>query len=552
MSKKLVSLLLVLLMLLSTSALAEIPDYINLENERPIVKDGETVSLKLLSVSADAYASNPEDVWLWAFIREKLNMNIEVEHVLSSAAEERLTLMMVADELPDIMIGFGIGADKQMRYGVLEGQLLNIAPYLSEELTPNMMKMFRNFPNVLPTITAPDGGIYSVFNYGMDVMPSPHAWLLKDWLDEKGIESPRTLDEFTELLRAFKAEYPDSTPMGGSSTANDPRAYLLNAFGYLTSNGDGIKIAVRNGEAVIPAADAEYKEYLEVMKSYYDEGLISRDFFTLETTAVNAQLAEKQNVFSCVGAPYNVLPDPADFQQWWGAYPLTSEWNDTAACLAGNYIRTGGMVFSAKTKYPEVCVRFADYFFGNEGGIYKWDGPCAGTEDCLGMIEGFLYVEDGTSYTRPDAAKFPSGYAFLASVIAPWGGSESFGYRKDIDDPTRTNYHVMQKMAGVPEIGTVYDPNVGDHWYRMGMEDVALPYQQVGYPNITWFTADESVEMNEIITVVEPFMKTETAKFITGVRPLDEFDQYLNELKGMGIDTLLGYYVKAYEAFKAN
>ena len=56
-----------------------------------------------------------------------------------------------------------------------------------------------------------------------------------EWLEEAGLEMPKTLDEFTAMLYKFKELHPDGYALGsGAKNAdNDPRNYILNAFGYL-------------------------------------------------------------------------------------------------------------------------------------------------------------------------------------------------------------------------------------------------------------------------------------------------------------------------------
>ena len=99
---KILSLTLVLLMV-ATGALAA-PAYMNMDSELPIVKDGEKVTVTLISTQSDSYPSKPEDIWLWEYMRRAMNIDLQVEHVLQSAQEERLNLMMVSGDLPDILI----------------------------------------------------------------------------------------------------------------------------------------------------------------------------------------------------------------------------------------------------------------------------------------------------------------------------------------------------------------------------------------------------------------------------------------------------------------
>ena len=555
MIRKLLSLVLALLMVAGYAFAA--PEYMNMDSELPIVKDGETVTVKLVSLQADAYPSKPEDIWLWEYMRQAMNIDLQVEHVLQSAAEERLNLMMVSGDLPDIIVGFGLDTNELVRYGQVEGQLLDIAPYLTEEYAPNMVQWIEKFPEIKALITAPDGGIYSIFAYVMDVAHGPRFFVKESYLEEKGIALPSTLDEFTELLRTFKADYPDSTPLGGSENGNDPRAWMLTALGYLTQDSTGMSAALREGQVVIPAADETYGEFLKIMNTYYNEGLISPDFFTLDATAVNAQMAEGKNVASATGAPFLQLPNAEDFQQWTHAKPVTSEWNDTPMYVQGPTVNVGGMVFSANTEHPELLVRIADYFFSHEGGLYKWSGPWAQSEDTLGMTGGWDFEEGSdTSYFTVDAkeGKYPSTYAAIVSSIAPWGGSETFGCRMDINDPDDRFFHIkmMQAIAGKQTLGKVFREEYGDDFWRMTREENAMEYLTAGYPTVTYYTEEESIRINELVSIIQPHVKTETAKFITGVRSLDEFDKYLEELKDLGVEELLGFYTAAYETYLSN
>lgn len=556
MTKKILSLLLALFMVASGALAA--PAYMNTDSDLPIVREGEKITVTLVSTQADAYPSKPEEIWLWEYMRQAMNIDLQVEHVLGSAKDERLNLMMVSGELPDILIGFNLDSTRLIRYGSVEKQLLDIAPYLTEEYAPNMLKLMEQFPEVRPIITAPDGGIYSVFDYVEDVGYGPKLFIKESWLNGKDMDLPETLDEFTEMLRAFKAENPDSVPLNGSVNGNDPRAYLLTALGYVTMDSTAVSAALKDGKVVIPALDADYVELLKLMKQYYDEGLISPDFFTLEGTAVNAQMVEGKAVASGTGAPFLQLPDAADFQQWVHARPLTSALNEKAFYVGGATVNIGGMAFSAATEHPEVLVRIADFFFGNKGGLYKWNGPWSQSEDTLGIIGGWSFEEgSNTSYYFEDvkSGKYPSTYAAIVSTIAPWGGSETFGYRKDVNpnDGSHGSIWLMQEMAGLETVGKVYREDYGDDCWRMSREKNAMPYLTTEvYPSITYFTEDESIRINELRTMIEPFVETETAKFITGVRSLDEFDSYLKELENMGAQELIDFYVRAYETYQSN
>jgi hypothetical protein len=58
--------------------------------------------------------------------------------------------------------------------------------------------------------------------------------------------------------------------------------------------------------------------------------------------------------------------------------------------------------------------------------------------------------------------------------------------------------------------------------------------------------------MTDIGTAVKQWINQETAKFITGVRPLSEVDTFFNELKGFGVEEYIETYREAYKTFMEN
>ena len=53
---------------------------------------------------------------------------------------------------------------------------------------------------------------------------------------------------------------------------------------------------------------------------------------------------------------------------------------------------------------------------------------------------------------------------------------------------------------------------------------------------------ETSIAVSDLKTVIQNYVETETARFVTGARSLDEFDSYLAELEKMNVDEYLGYY----------
>ena len=351
--------------------------------------------------------------------------------------------------------------------------------------------------------TCPDGVLYTLPRIDSDKNTASaggqmRVFINDEWLDSVGMDSPETLDDFVAVLRAFKEQDPAGVgsenviPLGGGAnppdelyTAVDPRAYILNSLGFLTVKSTATEPAIRNGETVIPAADPLYKEYLSIMNTLYTEGLISQDFFTIDDTQVRAQNAE--GLIGVIAEwPFLSLPD--DFKGWSAVNPLTSEWSDTKQWENSNRFRIGGFSISAACEYPEVAVRFGDYFFTDYGYLAMWGGPMAGTEETLDMVGGWYYDEekDTMAFIDVENGTYENAYTYLMGAQAPCfpgvGNFTSYSF-----DHQEEGYLYQYEYAGIEGRQKLYnDMDNPDHYHRVSIIENIVPYLKDGYPSIVY------------------------------------------------------------------
>ena len=72
------------------------------------------------------------------------------------------------------------------------------------------------------------------------------------------------------------------------------------------------------------------------------------------------------------------------------------------------------------------------------------------------------------------------------------------------------------------------------------------------YPKYVFLDEEVALEAADLYTVLQNYMQAETAKFVTGLRSLEEFPQYLKELDAMGLQEYLGYYADYYAKYAQN
>ena len=557
MTKRILALLLSLLMLASSSAFAE--ELVDIDFGKlaqfPLVTDG-SVTLTIAVPRDDTYGIDADEVWWWNWWEKETGINFEVEQISKSALGERKNIMLASGDLPDILWGFNFTTDELVRYGDDEGMLLDMKPYITPEVMPNLSKFVeKNYQDTMTMISTSSGAVYSLPYYRADFAGySSDMYIDQNLLDACSLEIPTTLDDFTAMLRAFKAQDPESIPFSGGVKYQNPFYYILNAYGFVgQANTNGEKITMRDGKPVIPANDPIFKEALVTMKRYYEEGLIADDFFTTDSVTVNALLNEgKLGTFGQkVGY---VMGNYDDFSHWIAVKPLTSAYNDKQQWQAAGSITVGGWVVSAETEYPELIARLSDFFFCNYGVMYSKYGPRANSNDTLGMTQGIAYnAEDKltTSAQRLDVNNgvYGSALEYEAKVCS---GLLCVGNDAIELDTGYYLYNWIKQSYGYefdPSLDLTkkyFIPNHIDNFHRISCDTNLYPYEIPGYPSLCYFSVDDTNRIAELRTVLDSYIAAEVAKFITGARSLDEFDAFQAELDGLGIDELETIYVDYY------
>ena len=556
--KKFVCLLLACLLLMGSTALAEYNTI-----QWPLVQDGETVKISVVTMRNATYQTiDVNEKWFWKYLEKNSGIDFEITEILSTAKEERMNLLFASGDLPDILMGLGLTTQQLVTYGMVDGMLMDLAPYITEDIMPNLYAWMEAYPLSKAYVTTPDGAIYSLPCYASVERTfgnSGRFYINHEALKAVGKELPKTLDEFTEAMYAIKAANPEATPINGGAQIQHPGFYILNALGYLgqqtNTAGFGLDVAIYQNEVVIPVYTEGFKEYLEIMAQYYKDGIIAEDFFTLDQTTMNARIQEGKMV-TYGSFPYVVVPNAADFSQWSAAYPLTSEKNPEAQWLSYNPFKIGGVAVSADAENPELICRFLDFFYSDKGGLSLWCGPQAGTEDTLGITGGWHFLEGATQRTFVD---FENGVVSNASYLAydqHGGMSSAFGNRSHhlgLEAEGVDNLNALvQYVGGQPITEYVYDVNKGDGHARASAVTNVAPYEVEGFPEVIYYSEDDTLAMTDLLAVLQPYIESEVAKFIVGNRSLDEFDAFQEELEKMGIEEYQGYFQDAYAAFLAN
>lgn len=537
--KKLLSLLLVLALLpcaamaeSEAAQLANAVSSIRLETPTlPLVE--EPVTLTLMFQKASNNQTDFENMFQIEAIEQLTGIRLEVEPIESAAWAEKLPLAMIGEEYGDIFLD-GISFSDADSFGQ-DGYLIPLEDLL-EEYAPNAMKILDTMPNGRKNVTASDGHIYLMPAYNgtpRDMLANIFQEINGEWLDAIGMEAPDTLDEFYDMLVAFKTQDPngngeeDEIPW---SFVWDNGAYnmVLGAFGFVNGRHDVI-----DGQYVYIPAQENYRHYVEFMAKLYAEGLLDAEVFTQTNEQYVAKMQEMivgftpNNHYGTIGLE--------NYLKTVNCKPLTSEYNDTPM-HPGNQpeVPTYGMCITNKATEEEAiaAIKLLDYLYSEEGSFLTKCGPEYGAWG--DMIDGgYIRTEnaDGSySYELVAGEEYGNNYARFRQTIGLW--SIPFFY------------------SSVHEACIVGSDPGNNHITTKAFESGMVDARREGYPALATFTYDEQDTL-ATYTLMDSYVDRTVAAWITGEAELNDetWAAYLAELQAYDIDTMIEIRQDAYERY---
>ncbi|CAM3403496.1 extracellular solute-binding protein [Paenibacillus lupini] len=210
-------------------------------------------------------------------IENKTNTNIHFEWVPNASYGDKFNITLASTKLPEIIYVPG-SKDPSFVNAVRSGAFWELGPYLKDY--PNLSQA----NEVIMNNSSIDGKNYGI--YRGRALGRNGIVYRKDWLEAVGLSQPKTIDDFYNMLKAFKEKDPDKN--GKDDTYG---MVLVKWTGGWASAFDTIKLwfgapnkwGVVDGKLVPEHQTPEYLEALKFMKKLYDEKLINQDFAVFDS-----------------------------------------------------------------------------------------------------------------------------------------------------------------------------------------------------------------------------------------------------------------------------
>lgn len=171
----------------------------------------ERITVRILkSKAANEVAAEQMDVW--KVLGEKFNMDFEFDNPPQDNYNERLNLVMMDAQLPDIIMD--MPTTEVLKYGE-SGVILSLNDYIENNM-PNLKKEIDKRDGVEKALTYSDGNIYYMPMLDEKVSGNMPYIVRTDWLEKLGIESPVTLEDWENYWHLVK-----TTDLNGNGTNDE-------------------------------------------------------------------------------------------------------------------------------------------------------------------------------------------------------------------------------------------------------------------------------------------------------------------------------------------
>lgn len=542
MKKKAIALSLAMATMFSSSALAYT---VSEPGQLPVVD--EVVEYTICAPDT-TYVCDLNENTLTPWIQEKTNIKINFEEIPDTEWDTKVNLLIASDELPDAFIYGSFSAAELADYGS-QGVFLALNDIIEEH--GYYVKQVFDQQEALPgAYTALDGNIYTLpdINECYHCFYSVRAWINQQWLTNLGLEYPNTVDEFVNVLRAFKEQDAngngdpnDEIPFSGNASSWNGTIYpfLLNSFLHYDTSNLSVK---EDGTVIFTPIQPEFKEGLQWIASLIDEGLIEKEALTqteeqLKTKGSNLDIAllggfTSATWWSGVGSDNG---EGSRCREYSGLSPLEGPNGVRISPWAGTGFNMGNSVITTACEDPVPLFKMLDYMLSDEATLRSQVG------------------ELGVDYNEPDEGApgingKPALYAKIPTSTNSGGtiGDEANTAMPNVFPSNRTSDFRLGEQADYsdPETQWQQEPRL----YNESATYFA-PYadEHMMYPGAVNLTAEESEKINFMKTQINDYVKENIVLFLAGEKSFDtDWDSFIAEFDNLNLNEYMELRQMAY------
>lgn len=489
-------------------------------------------TLSVMTKAAAISTQNPDEKVIFQRINEKTNVKIDWTcYVEDQFIDKRNLALAKKNSLPDIIFNAEMNNVDLLKYAK-QGVIVPVEDYIDKYM-PNLKKVLDENPEYRKLITAPDGHIYSFpwieqLGVGKEAIQAIGGmpYINKKWLDELGLEMPKTTEDLKNVLIAFRDKKPGGTenviPMSCRvNGGNEDLGFILGAFGF-GDDADHIMVD-ENNKVVYATADEGYKKGIKWLHELQEENLIDPEAYTQDYATYTAKGKNGQyglffgwDQASIVSNPDDYVPLPA----LEGPDGIVNAVRQSGSADGG--FQTGRCVITSACVNTELAAKWIDLMYDPIQSVQNnW-----GTYGEEGKSNVFELKDDGTLNHLEITGESPYDVRCQQMVAGPLAVLNSY-YGKYTTCPP----DAVERMESVKSYVDT------------------MKYDMV-YPNV--FMSQEDAEaVARYETDIKQYAEQKKADWILNGGVDEQWDEYIQKLNDLGLEKYLEIKQKYLDAYLA-
>ncbi len=474
-----------------------------------------------LSMCYSTYLDHPA----YAAAEEFTGVPVEYISCSQESAATEFNLMVASGTSYDILSSAATFYNGGVAAGIRDGILLDLTDLMAEYL-PDYYREFVTNDKWVKYATTDDGTIGAIYSFNaVELGLSQGNFIRQDWLEELGLEMPKTVDDYHDVLTAFKSNYGISDPFMLSANLKSNLSYAFGSTSFNVDDASSLSFYLEDGNVVCCFTSEGYQEYIATLAQWFEEGLIGGDFFNrssdmtdtantsvilngqagIWTTVMNnlvdypKQAADPN--FACAALP-DALPSDGSLLTFYDDDPGSA----------------GNASVSATSDNWELALQWLNFWSTEDGLMLARYG-----------VEGVSYtMENGEPVYTDVIYNNPDGFIFqLARIMYCAASVPTFGDPRIIRD----NVYSEEVIACTAVWESAYggsESNISD---------------------AVTMTTEESDAFYAKYTDIGTYAQTELLRFVVGENSMEQWDTFVDTCKEMGIDECTEIYQTAYDRY---
>lgn len=493
--------------------------------------EGKIVDKKItLKVMQSSYESKQIDkentMWFYDELEKKTNIHIIWDYVIESDWNTRLNLMFSSGDYPDVIARGKLDVEE---YGVSQGILVPLDEYIPKYMPNYYSRLHLN--DAGKSIPASDGKSYYIGHLiAQNVNHIGNHYINKAWLDKLGLQIPKTIDELTDVLRAFRDNDPngnnqkDEIPFTASDLTNSTQGVYTHFASFGVPLNDELYVNIdKNDKVVFSGFMPGFRAACEWLNMCYNEELLDPASITQDVSTWGAKVNDGKAGYTTYLRRLNSMWNQYAIDSFVSIIPPASSYGVQVSAILE--VPEIGAALTIANKYIPETLQWIDAQLETETMMVAYNGPIK--ED--GPIEPTMFINDKGKY---EVKYVPADNALYD--YCPVLGGQFFA--------PGDYYFEIYEMAP----------------HRVERFETSKAYREAGVlepksfyylTKLSKMSNEDALEAGQLYIEIQKFMKESIANFITKGVTDESWNKFLETAKNIKVERYVELYQGAYDNY---